>query len=117
MVSTLWRVASETHGPGADREPRPVKGGAGKLHGKPAPVSSEHPSIPGPVPIPRPATNQELFLKRTNDYAGPEDVGFRVWYRTAAIGCLWPYRTGVMQDAGYGLPRTPPYLSLCRLGE
>jgi len=38
-------------------------------------------------------------------YAPPQDVGFRVWYRTGAIGCFWPYRTGAMQDSGYGLPR------------
>ena len=38
-------------------------------------------------------------------YAAPQHVGFRVWHRTSAIARFWPYRTGVMQDLGYGLPR------------
>ena len=40
-------------------------------------------------------------------YAAPQHVGFRVRYRTGAIERFWPYRTGAMQDLGYGLPRTP----------
>jgi hypothetical protein len=38
-------------------------------------------------------------------YAPPQDVGFRVRYRTGAIGVFWPHWTGAMQDRGYGLPR------------
>src|SRR3712207_5247716 len=40
-----------------------------------------------------------------NLYAPPQDVGFRVWCRTGAIGHFWPYKTGAMQDCVYGLPR------------
>jgi hypothetical protein len=42
----------------------------------------------------------------THLYAPPQHIGFRVWHRTGAIGCFWRYRTGAMQDSGYGLPRT-----------
>ena len=42
-----------------------------------------------------------------------QHVGFSVRYRTGAMGCFWPYRTGPMQDAGYGLPR----ISLLKLSE
>src|SRR5215218_5253174 len=38
-------------------------------------------------------------------YAAPQHVGFRVWYRTGAIGGFWPYGPGAMQDSGYELRR------------
>jgi hypothetical protein len=38
-------------------------------------------------------------------YPAPQDVGFRVWCRTGAIGRFWPYSPEFMQDRGYEVPR------------
>ena len=39
-------------------------------------------------------------------YAAPQDAGFEVGYSTVAIGRFRPFKTGAMQHAGFGLPRT-----------